>query len=54
MRLAFSPVFLGKGENLFADLNLAELGFVDIQTTFGKGAMHVILRKSSASNSQQS
>jgi dihydrofolate reductase len=45
MHLAFSPVFLGAGENLFAGIDLPKLGFTDIQTTYGKGAAHVILKK---------
>lgn len=45
MHLAVSPVFLGSGENLFAGIDLPKLGFTDIQTQFGKGAVHVILKK---------
>lgn len=45
MHLAVSPVFLGKGENLFAGIDLPKLGFTDIKTTYGKGAAHVILKK---------
>jgi dihydrofolate reductase len=45
MHLAFSPVFLGAGENLFAGIDLPKLGFTDIQTTYGTGAAHVILNK---------
>jgi len=50
MHLAFSPVFLGSGEHFFAGpdgyrLDLTQLGFTDTQTTYGKGAMHVILKK---------
>jgi dihydrofolate reductase len=46
MHLAVSPVFLGSGENLFAGIDLPKLGFTDIQTTNGKGATHVLLKKS--------
>jgi dihydrofolate reductase len=46
MHLAFAPVFLGSGEHLFAGIDLPELGFTDTQTKYGKGATHVILRKS--------
>lgn len=45
MHLAFAPVFLGTGEHLFAGIDLPGLGFTEIQTTYGKGAMHVILKK---------
>lgn len=45
MHLAFAPVFFGKGEHLFAGIDLPGLGFTEIQTTYGKGAMHVILKK---------
>jgi len=45
MHLAVSPVFLGSGENLFAGIDLPKLGFTDIQTTYGKGATHVIIKK---------
>lgn len=45
MHLAVSPVFLGSGEHLFAGINLPKLGFTETQTTYGKGATHVILRK---------
>jgi dihydrofolate reductase len=45
MHLAFSPVFFGAGENLFAGINLPKLGFTETQTVYGKGATHVILKK---------
>jgi dihydrofolate reductase len=45
MHLAVSPVFLGAGEHLFEGINLPELGFNETQTTYGKGAAHVILKK---------
>jgi len=47
MHLAVAPVFLGSGENLFAGINLPELGFTEIQTEYGKATVHVILKKSS-------
>jgi dihydrofolate reductase len=46
MHLAFSPVFLGSGEHLFAGIDLPALGFTETQTTYGKHATHVILLKS--------
>lgn len=45
MHLAFSPVFLGSGENLLAGINLPALGFSKTQTVFGEAAIHVILTK---------
>jgi len=48
MHLAFSPVFLGAGENLLAGIDLPKLEFTDIQTTYGKGATHVIVKKPKA------
>jgi dihydrofolate reductase len=47
MHLAISPVFLGSGEHLFAGINLPKLGFTETQTVYGKGAAHVILKKTS-------
>jgi dihydrofolate reductase len=51
MHLAFAPVFLGSGEHLFAGsdghrIDLHKLGFSITQTMYGKGATHVILKKS--------
>ncbi len=46
MHLAVSPVFLGSGEPLFAGIDLPRLGFTETQTLYGKGATHVILKKS--------
>jgi dihydrofolate reductase len=45
VHLAFSPVLLGEGENLFAGMDLPKLGFQPVQTTPGEGATHVILRR---------
>lgn len=45
MHLAVSPVFLGKGEHLFAGIDLPKLGFTDVKTVYGNGAAHVILKK---------
>lgn len=45
MHLAFSPVFLGSGEHLFAGIDLPKLGFTETQTIYGKRATHVILNK---------
>lgn len=46
MHLAVAPVFLGSGEHLFAGVDLPKLGFTETQTFYGKGATHVILKKS--------
>jgi dihydrofolate reductase len=46
MHLAFSPVFLGAGEHVFAGIDLPRLGFTETQTTYGERATHVILKKS--------
>jgi dihydrofolate reductase len=46
MHLAVAPIFLGSGEHLFAGIDLPKLGFTETQTTYGKGAAHVILKKS--------
>jgi dihydrofolate reductase len=46
MHLAFAPVFLGSGEHLFAGIDLPDLGFTETQTVYGKGATHMIIKKS--------
>jgi dihydrofolate reductase len=46
MHLAFAPVFLGSGEHLFAGIDLPKLGFAVTETKYGKGAAHMILKKS--------
>jgi dihydrofolate reductase len=45
MHLAFSPVFLGTGEHLFAGMDLPRLGFTETKTSYGQRAAHVILTK---------
>jgi dihydrofolate reductase len=45
MHLAMSPILLGEGENLFAGINLAELGFTVDMTVAGENATHVLIRK---------
>ncbi len=45
MHLALSPVFLGEGENLFSEINLARLGFAPYETLAGENATHVFVRK---------
>jgi dihydrofolate reductase len=45
MHLAVSPVLLGEGENLFAGINLHQLGFKVERSVAGEGASHVLLKK---------
>jgi dihydrofolate reductase len=45
MHLAIAPIFLGTGEHLFEGIDLPRMGF-ESQTIYGKGAVHVILKKS--------
>lgn len=45
MHLAFSPVFLGRGENLLAGIDLPALGFTETQSHQGNGVTHVMLSK---------
>ena len=45
IQLAISPVVLGSGENLFAGLNLAALGFRCAEHAPTEAATHVALRK---------
>jgi dihydrofolate reductase len=45
MHLAFSPVFLGSGEHLFAGIDLRGLGFTETEIKYGKGATHMLLRR---------
>lgn len=45
MHLAVGPVVLGQGENLFAGLDLAALGYSVTSTEQSEHAMHVVLTK---------
>jgi dihydrofolate reductase len=45
MHLAFSPVFLGKGENLLSGLDLPRLGFRVTEHVPGEKATHVVLTR---------
>jgi dihydrofolate reductase len=45
MHLAMSPVLLGEGENLFAGINLHQLGFAASRTVAGENATHVFISK---------
>ena len=46
MHLAISPVLLGSGESLLADLDLVRLGYRCSEHTSSAAAMHVVLTKS--------
>ena len=46
MHLAISPVLLGRGERLLADLDLVRLGYRCSEHTSSAAAMHVVLTKS--------
>ena len=45
MHVAMSPVLLGEGENLFAGINLYQLGFNVERTVAGESATHVVIQK---------
>jgi dihydrofolate reductase len=46
LHLAISPVLLGSGENLLADIDLVQLGYRCSEHTSSAAAMHVVLTKS--------
>lgn len=45
LHLAISPVLLGKGENLFSNLDLTSLGYKKVKHVLTDNAMHVIIEK---------
>jgi dihydrofolate reductase len=45
IHLAVSPVVLGEGENLFAGINLSQLGFSVVKSVAGENATHVWIEK---------
>lgn len=45
LHLAFSPVFLGQGENLLNDIDFPALGFKMAERVATEDATHIILRK---------
>jgi len=45
LHLAFRPIVMGSGENLFAGLDLAQLGYRCTQHVSTEFAMHVVLTK---------
>ncbi len=45
LHLAIAPVLLGSGENLFAGINLASLGYKCVENVATEKATHVIVRR---------
>ena len=45
MHFAYSPVYLGVGENLLSEINLNDLGFNHVEHVLGENALHVLLKK---------
>lgn len=45
MHLAMSPVLLGEGENLFAGMDLAKLGYAPVKMAAGENATHVVIER---------
>jgi dihydrofolate reductase len=45
MHLALSPILLGEGEHLLANVDLRKLGFRVVERVASELAMHVVLRK---------
>ena len=45
LHLVIAPVVLGQGENLLAGIDLAKLGYSQVETTPGEGALHLVYRK---------
>lgn len=48
LHLAMAPVLMGRGENLFAGLDLPGLGYQVSETVAGEGATHVVVRRTAA------
>lgn len=46
LHLVVSPVLLGRGESLFAGLDLAKMGYTCVEHVPSSAATHVVLRKS--------
>jgi dihydrofolate reductase len=45
MHVAVSPIFLGSGESLFADIDMPSLGYQCVEHIATKNAIHVIIKK---------
>jgi dihydrofolate reductase len=46
MHLAIAPVVLGRGENLFAGIDLPSLGYECVEHVSTARATHVVMRRS--------
>lgn len=53
MHLAVSPVFLGRGENLFTKLDLRSLGYICVDRVSTPSATHLIIEKRGDDTSQK-
>lgn len=47
LHLAYSPVLLGAGEQLFEEVDMRSLGYTCTQFKAGEKATHVVLRRES-------
>lgn len=45
LHIAVSPVLLGKGENLFDNINLVDLGYKCVENVPTEKAMHLVIKK---------
>jgi dihydrofolate reductase len=45
LHLAFRPIIMGSGENLFSGVDMSALGYHCAQNISGEHAMHVVLIK---------
>jgi len=45
LHLAFRPILMGSGENLFAGIDVAALGYLCSENVSSEHAMHVVLKK---------
>ncbi len=45
LHLAYSPIFLGRGENLLADIDMPQLGFSVTEKMHTKDALHIVLSR---------
>ena len=45
LHLAFRPILMGSGENLFAGIDMAALGYLCSESMSSEHAMHVVLKK---------
>lgn len=52
MHLAVAPVFLGAGENLFANLDLRSLGYIFADRVSTPGAVHLVIKKQAVGANQ--